>query len=74
VARANDLVAFDRATGELAGIMSADVLNGIILAFEIEYHGLRSIHINNSPLAWRKFTDSRNRHPITHSNSIFNCS
>ena len=40
VARANDLVAFDAAAGELSSIMGADVLDGVIVAVDVE-KGLR---------------------------------
>ncbi len=36
MARANDLVAFDAAAGELSSIMGAEVLDGVILAVEVE--------------------------------------
>ena len=40
VARANDLRALDAAAGELSSIMGTDVLDGVILAVEVD-NGLR---------------------------------
>ncbi len=66
MARANDLVAFDRTAGELPGVMGADVGDRIKLAVEVEYRDLRIVHVHDPPLARRELPDSRYRHPFAH--------
>ena len=64
--RANDLVAFDCAAGELSAVMGADVCDRIKLAIEVEYGDLRIVHVHDPPLARRELPDSRYRHPFAH--------
>ena len=63
VTRADDLVAFDCAAGELPGIMGADVCDRIKLAVEVEHCNLRTVHVHDPPLAAREFVLSRPGRP-----------
>jgi hypothetical protein len=66
VTRANDLVAFDCAAGELPAIMGTDVLDRMKLAIEVEHGDPRIVHVHDPPLARRKLPGSRYRHPFAH--------
>jgi hypothetical protein len=57
VARADDLVAFDRSTGEDATVVSANVLDGVVLTLEVEDGDLSAIDVNDLVGAGRKLSD-----------------
>ena len=66
VARANDLVAFDGAAGELSTIMGANVFNRVILAVQVKYDDLRTIHIDDPAIKGGQFSDTRYCQPFIH--------
>src|ERR1022692_3145657 len=66
VTRANDLVAFDCAAGELPGIVGADVCDRVILAIEVENRDLHIVQVHDSPLARPELVFSRHCHPVAH--------
>ena len=48
MARAHDDVAFDRAPGGYAAVVSADVLDGVIRAVEIEHRDVGAVRVDRA--------------------------
>src|SRR5512134_1409297 len=66
VPRADDLLALDRASGELPPVVRADVLDRMVLAAKVEHHDGCAIHVYNAVAAGRKLARPRNGYPVRH--------